>query len=653
MSPSELVWRSRNLARDVADIGRLRLGIIPPRPAVNGDASIEQTHRGFSVSRPAEEFAAVDTDGRWRQRLVMAADDIVAGLLSYFGFDRIHLGDPIDWHRDHNSGKAASRRIIQRIDYRDFAVNGDCKEVWEPNRHHQFVVLARAYVATRELRYAEVLVEQLCAWINENPYGYGMNWRSPLELAVRMINWVFALELIRGSGLLAGERWKTIHGSILAHCWETYRKISRGSSANNHVIGELAGVYVAASWLPALSGATRMAEECRAGLIEEMARQTYEDGCNREHALGYQFFVIQFHLISAMVARWCGNEFPAEYLQRLKAMLEFVASMAEGGPLPLFGDQDDGYVLDLGNHARDVSALMDIGCRLFEMSDTARRLAIRSESAWWLFGSAGGPAGTSVGEEPLVSMAFPESGYYLLQSGRRTRSISILFDCAELGYGTIAAHGHADALSFTLRANGEYLLVDTGTYDYFTYPELRSYFRSTAAHNTVEIDGQDQSVLSGPFLWGRRANTRLIEWSTSRKETTVTGEHDGYTRLADPLVHRRSLTLSHADLRCIVVDRLIARTGHAAKVHFHLGPACTVRELRDNTVAVDVRNDLSFRLTLDARLEVESLHGSEKPIAGWYSPCYHRKVPVSTIVGSVRIHGDTTLQHSIEVYSQG
>jgi hypothetical protein len=650
MSPSEVVWRTRNLARDVADMGRLRLGVIPPRPPVNADLSIEETRRGFSLTRPAEDFAALDADGRWRRSLLGAADDIAAGRLSYFNFERVHLGQPIDWHRDHNSGKATSRKMIQRIDYRDLAANGDCKEVWEPNRHHQFVILARAYAATRDLRYAESLVAQMSGWMDENPYGYGMNWRSPLELAVRMINWVFALELIRDSGLLTGNQWRAIYESIQAHCWETYRKISRGSSANNHVIGELAGVFVAASWLPGLPGAARMAEECRAGLVEEIGRQTYEDGCNREHALGYQFFVIQFHLVSAMVGRWSGNEFPDEYLHRLKAMLEFVASLAEGGPLPLFGDQDDGYVLDLGNPARDVGALMDIGCKLFEMSDTARRLATRSESAWWLLGNTDSPAAASISEAPLISTAFAGSGYYLLQSGRGSESISLLFDCAELGYGAIAAHGHADALSIALRAYGEYLLVDTGTYDYFTYPAFRNYFRSTAAHNTVEIDGQDQSVMSGPFLWGRRASTRVLEWSTNAEETTVTGEHDGYARLADPVVHRRSLTLSHADFRCNVVDRLIARADHTAKVRFHLGPACTVGERRGNTVAVDVRNGLSFKLTLDARLEIELLRGSEEPMGGWYSPAYHRKLPVTTIVGSLRISGDTTLQHRIDVH---
>ena len=88
----------------------------------------------------------------------------------------------------------------------------------------------------------------------------------------------------------------------------------------------------------------------------------------------------------------------------------------------------------------------------------------------------------------------------------------MVFDCGELGFKAIAAHGHADALSFTLRAFGSDVFVDPGTYDYFSYSAWRAYFRSTSAHNTLAVDGRDQSVMLGPFLWGARAQARCIAW---------------------------------------------------------------------------------------------------------------------------------------------
>jgi hypothetical protein len=652
MSPSEVAWRTKSLVRDLGDVARLELGMLPPRADLEPATSLEDTERGFSLSRQPSEFAVFDKRREWRLRLLRKADDCAARNLSYFNLERQHIGEPVDWHRDRNAAKSSSRKAIQRVDYRDFAVNGDCKHVWEPNRHHHFVVLARAWAATEDSRYAEALLGQMSEWIEGNPFGYGMNWKSPLELGVRLINWVFALELIRGSGLASGPLWVAIHRSIYHHCWEVRRKTSRGSSANNHLIGELAGVFVAASYLPGLPDAREMVKETRAALSEEILRQTYEDGCTREHALGYQFFVIQFYLICALVGRWTGNDFPREYLARLQAMFEFVAALAAGGPLPMFGDQDDGYVLDLGDDTTDVGAWMDAGCRMFDMSDTARRLATRSEAAFWLFGRPDHDGSEPAGVAPdLPCVAFEDSGYYLLQARRGRDSISVFFDCAELGYGAIAAHGHADALGFTLRAHGEQLLIDPGTYDYFTHPQWRSYFRSTAAHNTVEIDRLDQSVMSGPFMWGRRATARLVEWRGHADRPSVTGEHDGYGRLADPVIHRRTIALSPPELRCSVVDRLIAEGEHDVAVRFHLGPFCRVREAIGGEMVINVNGRFSFILRLDPRLEVSSLLASDAPIAGWYSEGYHRKAPITTIVGSIRSAGGITLEHSIEVES--
>lgn len=652
MSPSEVAWRAKGFIRDIGDVARLELGMLPPRADLKPGPSLEDTQRGFSLARQASEFALLDKQQEWRTRLLRKADDVAARHLSYFNLERQHIGEPVDWHRDHSSTKSSSRKAIPRVDYRNFAVNGDCKHVWEPNRHHHFVVLARAWVTTQDPRYAETLLDQLAEWIKDNPFGFGMNWKSPLELGVRLINWVFALELIRGSGLVRGPLWEAIHRSIYHHYWEIRRKTSRGSSANNHLIGELAGVFVAASYLPGLPDARETVEETRAALAEELLRQTYADGCTREHALGYQFFVIQFYLICALVGSWTGNDFRADYLARLQAMVEFVAALGAGGPLPMFGDADDGYVLDLGDGPTDVGALMDLGCRLFDLSDNARRQARPSEAAFWLFGQPDHDVPERPGAAPdLPPVAFEDSRYYLLQGRRGRDAISIFFDCAELGYGAIAAHGHADALAFALRAHGEQLLIDPGTYDYFTHPPWRNYFRSTAAHNTVEVDGLDQSVMSGPFLWGQRARARLVEWRDDADRPSVTGEHDGYARLADPVIHHRTIALSLAELHCSITDRLSAAGEHEIAVRFHLGPLCRVREAAAGEITVDVNDRFAFVLRLDPRLEVDCLRASEAPIAGWYSDSYHRKSPITTIVGRLRSTGGITLEHSIEVES--
>ena len=94
--------------------------------------------------------------------------------------------------------------------------------------------------------------------------------------------------------------------------------------------------------------------------------------------------------------------------------------------------------------------------------------------------------------------------------------------------------------------DGAYFLIDSGTYAYHSYPQWRSYFRGTSAHNTVRVDGQDQSVAAGTFQWTQKAHARLLSFRSGHCIDNILAEHDGYRRLADPVTHRRSIALDKA-----------------------------------------------------------------------------------------------------------
>jgi hypothetical protein len=212
--------------------------------------------------------------------------------------------------------------------------------------------------------------------------------------------------------------------------------------------------------------------------------------------------------------------------------------------------------------------------------------------------------------------------------------LAACFDCGDLGFGPIAAHGHADALSVTLQVGGHDVLVDPGTYDYFTYRGWRDYFRSTRAHNTLEIDGQDQSRMQGPFLWGYRATARCEEWSPSADGGRVAGTHDGYMRLDHPVRHARTVTLYGAQGELVVEDDLQGEGAHTARIHWHLSPACTVEERGPGRYRVSVPcRALTVEMEGVDRLEV--VRGGDVPGPGWFSPGYHRKERTATLVGTV------------------
>jgi uncharacterized heparinase superfamily protein len=527
--------------------------------------------------------------------------------------------------------------------------------VWEANRHQHLVVLGRAYRATGDERYARAAMEQLESWLDACPFGRGMNWRSTLELGIRLINWVWALDLVRETGLPDEPLRSRLLESVHQHTWEIARRYSGGSSANNHLVGEAAGVFVATAYFPGLDPGAQLHGESRAILAREILRQSHDDGGTREQAIGYQIFVLQFYLVVDTVARAINEPPPRAFERRLEKMVDFVRALAQGGDqLPALGDADDGYVLDLGGRASEWRSWLGVGAARFERPDFALEADVPCETVRWLLGRPGAERLTDLrrraGGRALAATAFPDSGYYLLQSGcRRESSCSVVFDCGELGFGSIAAHGHADALSFTLRAFGRDVLVDPGTYDYFSYPDWRRYFRSTRAHNTVEVDGVDQSTMEGPFLWGQRAEARCVSWEPRSDGGRVSGEHDGYLRLADPVLHRRTLELGGAPPVLTVTDRIEAKGEHEVAIAFHVADAAEVVRLGGHSLEIRLEGGVA-RLTLDEVLRVEVLSGSVDPIGGWMSRGYHRRSPCTTVIGRVRSLGPLTLVCRVELH---
>ena len=186
---------------------------------------------------------------------------------------------------------------------------------------------------------------------------------------------------------------------------------------------------------------------------------------------------------------------------------------------------------------------------------------------------------------------------------RARGEVRIVADAGPLGYLSIAAHGHADALSFTLSAGGCELLIDPGTYAYHTHKRWRDYFRGTTAHNTVRVDLQDQSLNAGNFLWLRHARRAAHQLRDARREEErLIAEHDGYARLQDPVLHRRELCFAPASATLTVRDELPCRGEHQLELFWHFAEDCEV----GSTAGLIARNGPAvLSMTLPARLRWE------------------------------------------------
>jgi hypothetical protein len=291
------------------------------------------------------------------------------------------------------------------------------------------------------------------------------------------------------------------------------------------------------------------------------------------------------------------------------------------------------------------------GAVLFERPDWANKAEALDQKTLWLLGEwtidwwNRYKAASPVAHEPEV--CFPDSGYYILGEGFNTGDeFRVLADAGPLGYLSICAHGHADALSFVLSVAGREMLVDPGTYIYHAKEAWRNYFRGTSVHNTVRIDGLDQSTIGGPFMWLKKAKTqveKLFQDSDGNVKRLV-ASHDGYSRLTDSVLHRRTFYYSQGSYRLEIVDDILAEQEHEIEVFFHLHPAVRIQYSSDCIVLT--RSSVGLRLQLDLALKVSLHRGEEDTILGWYSPGYDRKDPTWTVRGSSRAKG--RLRHTVE-----
>jgi Heparinase II/III-like protein/Heparinase II/III N-terminus len=564
---------------------------------------------------------------------------------NFFSLENIPLGNPIDWHRNYASGIRGPLNYSGLINHRDPTVVGDVKYVWELNRLQHLVLLGLAFRKTKSVTYRDELVRQTLSWISSNPFMMGVNWKSPLEAALRLISWACVYCLV-GNELPAIFHEK-LRISIYQHQYFIWKFYSKYSSANNHLIGEMAGLYIASTIWPFYRKSKTWSAMARETLVHQMMQQVEPDGVGRELAVEYQLFILELLLMAGALGEVIGDPFPRPYWQRLNCMVHFLSAISDhNGNFPLFGDGDGSQVIALP-HTPPVRArsLVHIGRPCHEPVSKPVDLDMRIQLLLW---------GQQVENFPLVQQAgrprglrpFPQGGYYVLADGEDPDSImKVVFDAGQLGLPPLYAHGHADALSFWLSYGGQEFLVDPGTFSYYDRV-WGDYFRSTVAHNTMRVDSENQSIPVGRFQWSYAARSQVHHIQETDDWIEVEAFHDGYRRLKDPVIHHRCIRLFKRSKNVAITDRLTCNDRHDVEIYFHLHENSRVRQTGISSFTADIQN-LRLRMNLDSQLRYEVVRGSERPILGWVSRKYGVKTASMTIVGRGRLSGSQKIVSEI------
>ena len=555
---------------------------------------------------------------------------------------------PLHWHLDPQTKKQAPLTFALDLDYRDVNLVGNVKNIWEKNRHHHLTVMSAAYALTKDEKYAFAVAEQLQDWLVKNPFPLGVNWNSSLELGIRLISWVWVDRLLRGSEVhevlfgKSGVLWSSIYW----HQWLISQHYCHGSSANNHLIGEMAGLFISSCHWSVFPSSKNWQSLAWNILEQEISRQTFTSGLNREQAFSYHIFTTEFFLLAGIEAQMHQVSVSSQYQNLVRKMLEVIPPLMDlGGNLPRYGDGDEGIVLQIRPHQ---SSRTDWLFRLGRQWLGAT-VPLPNNDGHLAASLINLPIPDTVKNLPPLanSIAFPDAGLYVLAQNRGTpEEIVCLADAGDLGFLSIAAHGHADALSFTLSVGGVPIIIDPGTYVYHADSYWRSYFRSTKAHNTIALDRLDQSEPEGTFLWTKKAKTKVLDWQETTDGGRLIAEHDGYTRLDEGIVHRRQLTLDHKVLQ--ITDLFEGKGVHFMEWRLHFSPHCSVT-LQGDRCTVKWHSGL-LTISLDRQIEWSLLEGD--PDGGWYSDGFNVKHPITTLVGKGEIQEGITLKNTLDLSKQ-
>ena len=580
-----------------------------------------------------------------RELVVAFADEILAGRYPFLGYGTAELGTRPKWNLDFTSG---AEWPYVRSECRDCIRHdgSDVKVPLELSRLQFLPILGKAHVLTGDDLYRQAAKELLSHWIQSNPAPLGVNWTIPMEAALRAMSICFLLNLLSTFGPQEQPWLLTVTRSLAEHLLYIEANIEFSHLlTSNHYLSDVVGLYCLSVFFDGEGMPARRRKYRR--LIEtEMAKQVYQDGGDYEASTGYQVLVTQLFTTALLLMQSDGSAPVAPaFAERLKRMFQFLNTIASiSGELPPVGDCDDGrteLLLDdlqqmihcpvAERNSLRVSGLLGLGQRLFGIGAGAG-----DDAAWYGLTDAVHPPYSEPRQNPRLPypiQVVPKSGIGVLKQA----SADLLFFAIPNGIHGKGSHTHNDKLSFVLRIGGREVLCDSGTGCYTKDIATRNRFRSTAAHNTLMIDGTEQNHIdaspSGLFLLGNEAAVSPIQQGQDALGYFLRASHTGYCSLG--VKHTRTIRAVYDEPAFVIEDELDGDGVHDFELNFQLAAHRSAEIVwLENGIMCRVLGDPEVQLVVTASIVLQvEIHPA------LVSRTYGATVPSSR----VRVSGRTTV----------
>lgn len=551
-------------------------------------------------------FASID-----KSLVIEQADNILKNQFCYFFKEWHSLGDNPDWFLNPKTGqKGCSDKHWCDIEFFDESA-GDVKFIWEPSRFAWVYTLVRAWAITKDEKYPQKFWQLTESWLDANQPDTGINYTCGQECAIRLMAMCFGLFAFAASKTSTASRIEKLLVAITVHADRIEKNIGFAiSTKTNHSITEAAGIYTAGLLFKFLKKADCWHKSGKKIFSSECLKQIYPDGSYIQHSMNYHRLMLQDALWVLRLGQINNDDFSKDLLDRIKKATEFLHQVQDDtGRVPNYGANDGALILPL-NNCDYLDYRPVIGAMHYLLNNTLPY----PQGSWcedllWLFGSNALKA--TLEERPRQSSSFSFGGYYTV----RNSNYWLLTRC----HSFRDRPGHADMISVDLWWKGCNILRDSGTYMYNCTEPWQSYFGSTAAHNTIVVDGRDQMARVGRFMWFDwvRSNLTVNKHYPSQNIHLFEAEHYGYSRGKENIVVKRSLLSEESFL--IIVDDVIGTGEHDILLNWHLG-AVYHETMENGLILRTEKGPIGFNIFGSEKMDI--FCGDENTPAGWQSLYY-------------------------------
>ena len=554
-------------------------------------------------------------------KTIEQAREILTGKFQLFGMTKT----PID---------LSPRSIQHHWSRRRSPIEGsdtlDIKYIWEPARFSWAVKLAQAYYLTHEEKYARFFWEKFTEFDEKNQLNIGPNWESAQEVALRLIAFVISFNLMQDAQSLTDERKMVLFRSIADHANRIPPTLAYAKAQNNnHLISEAVGLYTAGIFLPNHPHAKKWERLGLRWFYQAIQNQIADSGEYIQHSTNY-------HRMMLMLALWM-NALLLEKGLKLDLKTKEKLSHAVNWLIGQY-DQLSGKVSNLGHN--DGSCILPFSSSPYDdyrpiLSAASRAFAKEPplEAGDWDDLSLWLGIPTKAKQKRKPNFSIPRSIPRLGDIGSWASLQSVHYT---------SRPAHADQMHVNLWYQGHNITLDPGTFQYNAPPPWDNGLARTLVHNTVTINGKDQMVRGGRFLWLDWAQAKIIE----QNENMICAEHYGYRKMN--AIHRRTIK-KHSDSYWEILDFIYSskpsEESHETSLHWLL-PSWLL-EHKNNTFSFSAPFG-SIDLQISSESEAspgkcnlfhkgiavsETLR--EEPLLGWYSPTYGMKIPAYSILFSI------------------